>query len=453
MEATEQPEGRKFPVYLIDMNGRVVHTWVVTFTPLQARLLSNGNIVVSGLTVNQEIGFPAIRMRTSMGGYTDNLVELTWEGKQVFAHTDLNMHHDFAKLPNGNYLYLAWEPLPKDLREKVRGGFKNSEHLFGMPQGMRQEYMAGKVQRGVDFLRMFGDYLVEVNPKGQVVWQWHAKDHLDPDTDIIGPLYRREEWLHANSIGVLRNGNIVLTCRNTDSILMIDKRTGRIISRWGNVASLDKVSGQLVYRAPKVGVRPGDMDETLGGPHDAQEIPVGYPGAGHLTIYNNAIYGNASRALELDLATRRVVWQSRAPGLGRTPYSAFLGSAQRLPNGNTLICEGLNGRFFQVTMDDKVVWEYVNPYDGSPAFRGAVYRVNAYPPEYCPQFKKLPPAAGSAVKAPPMIPADQVKAVESAAEQAAHRESLTRMTMLIALLGSTAAVSLLVGRWLGRRSQ
>jgi hypothetical protein len=35
-----------------------------------------------------------------------------------------------------------------------------------------------------------------------------------------------------------------------------------------------------------------------------------------------------------------------------------------LPNGNTLICEGVFGRMFEVTGDGTVVWEYVNPYFG-----------------------------------------------------------------------------------------
>jgi hypothetical protein len=40
---------------------------------------------------------------------------------------------------------------------------------------------------------------------------------------------------------------------------------------------------------------------------------------------------------------------------------------QRLPNGNTLINEGWFGRFFEVTPEGAVVWEYVNPYfGGSP---------------------------------------------------------------------------------------
>jgi hypothetical protein len=42
----------------------------------------------------------------------------------------------------------------------------------------------------------------------------------------------------------------------------------------------------------------------------------------------------------------------------------FISGAQRLPNGNTLICSGANGTIFEVTPKKKVVWKYVNPAKG-----------------------------------------------------------------------------------------
>ena len=42
-------------------------------------------------------------------------------------------------------------------------------------------------------------------------------------------------------------------------------------------------------------------------------------------------------------------------------YSSFISGSQRLPNGNTLICSGADGRFFEITPDNKKVWEYINP--------------------------------------------------------------------------------------------
>ena len=42
-------------------------------------------------------------------------------------------------------------------------------------------------------------------------------------------------------------------------------------------------------------------------------------------------------------------------------YSPFISGAQRLPNGNTLVCSGAHGHMFEVTPQGDVVWEYINP--------------------------------------------------------------------------------------------
>ena len=51
-------------------------------------------------------------------------------------------------------------------------------------------------------------------------------------------------------------------------------------------------------------------------------------------------------------------------------FSLRMGNSQRLPNGNTLITESSFGRFFEVTREGEVVWEYVNPFFGKPFFGG-----------------------------------------------------------------------------------
>jgi hypothetical protein len=51
-------------------------------------------------------------------------------------------------------------------------------------------------------------------------------------------------------------------------------------------------------------------------------------------------------------------------------FSPRMGCAQRLPNGNTLITESSFGRFFEVTKEGEIVWEYVNPFFGRPLFGG-----------------------------------------------------------------------------------
>ena len=43
-------------------------------------------------------------------------------------------------------------------------------------------------------------------------------------------------------------------------------------------------------------------------------------------------------------------------------FSPHISGAQRLRNGNTLICEGGFGRIFEVTKKGETVWEFSNPY-------------------------------------------------------------------------------------------
>jgi hypothetical protein len=110
-------------------------------------------------------------------------------------------------------------------------------------------------------------------------------------------------------------------------------------------------------------------------------IAEGLPGAGNVFLFDN--HGSAffppawgdrlwqanpsSRVLEVDPIAKKVVWQYTAHA-SRRPlwefHSSFISSARRLPNGNTLINEGMRGRLFQVTPAGEIVWEYVSPYFG-----------------------------------------------------------------------------------------
>jgi len=429
--------GETPPLSLINMSGQVVHQWHLDFRPLHARLLPNGNIVVLGRSSNEDPSKPGLFLKDRMGGFCDWLVELTWEGKQVVKHVDLNMHHDFARLPNGNYLYLAWEVVPPALKAKVRGGIKGSGHNLTQARQI-----------------MFNDYLVEVTPQGQKVWEWHANQHLDPDIDIIGPHYKREEWLHLNSVAALKNGNILVTSRSTDAIMVIDKKTGRIIFRWGNTAYLDKTTGRIEYRinpdkqpSPLPFIQTGRNFDSLGGPHDAQQIPSGYPGAGNFTCYDNGMYVDFSRVIEIDPLTGKVVWSSPQPGsgssLGRKHFANFMGGAQRLPNGNTLVCEGINGRFFQLTRNNEKVWEYINPDTRSFRFNGSVFKVHAYAPDYCPQFKNLPSAQGPAV-----TPIDVSQFQVNAAGQPLSPNNRSLNNALIAALSTLLLLSVALNLFL-----
>ena len=143
-------------------------------------------------------------------------------------------------------------------------------------------------------------------------------------------------------------------------------------------------------------------------------IPRGLPGEGNILIFDNggwAGYGapnpgsptgfhNAlrdySRVLEIDPTTLEIVWSYTPIEAGLVHpldsnrfYSPFISSAQRLPNGNTLITEGSGGRLIEVTPDHEIVWEFINPYKGIGFFHfNLVYRAYRSPYEWIPQMDK-----------------------------------------------------------------
>jgi hypothetical protein len=94
-----------------------------------------------------------------------------------------------------------------------------------------------------------------------------------------------------------------------------------------------------------------------------------------------------SRVLEVNPKNNKIVWEFR----DESPlhfYASYISGCQRLPNGNTLICEGTTGRFFEVTPDKELVWEYVSPLyfeTKAPSVLGwnnTVFRAYRYAPDY-----------------------------------------------------------------------
>jgi Arylsulfotransferase (ASST) len=89
---------------------------------------------------------------------------------------------------------------------------------------------------------------------------------------------------------------------------------------------------------------------------------------GNLLIFDNGPHRldhsfPFSRVIEVNPVTKEIVSKYQE-GILPNFYSPRNSNAQRLPNGNTLVNEGSFGRFFEVSPEDEVVWEYVNPYFG-----------------------------------------------------------------------------------------
>ena len=157
------------------------------------------------------------------------------------------------------------------------------------------------------------------------------------------------------------------------------ERGGEILWRWGN---------------PRIYGAGDDADQVLSFQHDPTWLPAEAPGELRLLVFNNGRVRPGgepwSSVDELVLpfdpergflrepgqpfGPEKPVWSYSDPG---TFYSSFISGAQRLPNGNTLICSGAQGRVFEVTPAGRVVWDYRNPYVGEIDFGipgNALYR-------------------------------------------------------------------------------
>ena len=112
---------------------------------------------------------------------------------------------------------------------------------------------------------------------------------------------------------------------------------------------------------------------------DGQHKPHMLP-SGRILLFDNGTLRGYSRVIEVDPLTETIEWEYVADP-PTSFFSPYISGAQRLPNGNTLICEGSKQRLFEVTHEGEVVWDFINPHVPADS-RGAVYRCLRYAEEY-----------------------------------------------------------------------
>jgi hypothetical protein len=83
---------------------------------------------------------------------------------------------------------------------------------------------------------------------------------------------------------------------------------------------------------------------------------------GRLLLFDNLGDSPHARVLEFDPARPDTLTWVYGGSQGN-PFSSYnCGTAERLPNGNTLITESDGGRAFEVTPEKETVWEFYNPH-------------------------------------------------------------------------------------------
>lgn len=389
-------------VYLIDENGEIVHTWKSKngYTS-SVYLLENGTLV-RGCGLDYKISSIFHCEKGIMG----RVEMLDWDGNLIweFEHATLRqvINHDIEVLPNGNILI----------------------SVFGGPYTFKAIAL-GVNPEPITYMGFYNAYLIEVEPTfpkgGNIVWRWDPWDHIIQDFDPSKPNYGVVEdhpelldinyeqpgtkqggvdMLHINSIDYNDElDQVLLGMRSLDEIWIIDHSTtteeaaGHSGGRYGK-------GGDILYRwgNPEVYRRGNLSDKKLYKQHDARWIEKGCPGEGNITIFNNGenrpgdkysevleivppIDENGNYTLELNstYGPDQPFWSYTAEE--KTDfYSMRFSSVQRLPNGNTLICNGYEGEFFELTPEEEVVWTYTNYFPHK--LHNNVFHIQRYPSDY-----------------------------------------------------------------------
>ena len=317
-------------VILVDLAGTVTHKW---YNPIAGERLSQVEPLANGHLLCGS---------SPPGSNITTVLELDWEGEAVWTYrlpAGLGyIHHDIERLPNGNTLLLCAQTM---------------------------------IVPSISPIPVIDDFLIEVSPAGTVVWSWFTYQHFNEfgfDTTAKQLISAQGgAWAHTNSAdplppsrhtsSALRAGNIVLSHRNTNIIFIIDRTTGAVV--WKTHTKNNLTQGQ----------------------HAPYMIPADLKGAGNILVFDNGAatgypltgrtntgrQNSFSRVLEIDPSNTGIQWDydaSKGGVFSRLFFSDIVSNAQRLPNGNTLICSGVRGRIFEVTRAGETVWEYMSPFFG-----------------------------------------------------------------------------------------
>jgi hypothetical protein len=387
--------------FLLDMEGRVVHTWPVGTNP---QLLENGHVVDA--SKDDPSGFQGFK-------------EVDWDGKVVWEYNetrpDYAPHHDWVRIYNKalhapTTLYVANKAISHE--QAIAAG---ADPKFG-------PYRDGQM-----------DAVVEVDMQGRVVWEWWFFDHVVQTIDPAKPNYAaavadapgrlninlpgrplRRDWLHVNSVDYNAElGQLVVN--SVQGELYVIDHDGTFVAGdpKAGIAKAAGAAGSFLYRfgdparygqgqPPRIlenwdNATAGDRQ--MGGSHHAHWVPPGLPGAGHLMVFNNGqyLYQRTPQSSVLEInpyldrekrdtgkyvnppdagywretyhrdthnqprqVSNQIVWSYRS--VNSHGFFSHIGSSgQRLPNGNTFVCSDTEGHFFEVTADGEAVWEYINP--------------------------------------------------------------------------------------------
>ncbi len=291
--------------YIMDMSGKKVHTWSLPSNLNHCdyfELLPDGDIAISCVL--------------------KAFIRVRWDSTVRWI-ANIPAHHDVDVLDDGSFR-VVYRDVGVSYRAHGRVYFDGVAHVSrdGEVVGRWSSY------RNLSLLQQFHPptYLDRAEPLPTVL-----ADHV----------VERFDYYHLNSVETLKTvpnlshdtrfqaGNLLLCLRNASLIVILDPSENKVTWHYG----------------------PGVLDF----PHMPTMLENG-----NILIFDNGTLRGFSRVVEIDPLTKSVVWEYKAPSPEQF-FSEWRGSAQRLPNGNTLICEAERGHVFEVTPEGEIVWDFWNP--------------------------------------------------------------------------------------------
>ena len=396
-------------VYLINNCGEIVHTWSdsTNWRPGNTVYLTKEGKLIK---CKRDANVTQDKIWAGGGGA---IVEIRdWNNNLEWSfmiNDSLNrLHHDIAPMPNGNILMIMWNKKNKvDLIAAGRDSILHNEEF------------------------LLSETVIEVDPKlNKIVWRWDLWDHLIQDNDPSKPKYgivkdnphkinfnyqyRKNEgsWFHLNSIDYNQElDQIILSSPVWDEMWIIDHTTTTVQAA-GSTGGFANKGGDLIFRwgNSRTYNKSEVFSQTLFFQHDVQWvndfIRNDHPLKGSILAFNNQTaidYSSVNFILPPwdmyewnytktngawgPLSYKKTVTHPQKTKL----FSPRQSSVQLLPNDNMLIFSGMQGYAFEVTPDEKVVWEYIIPFKNGKAINqnttlalndNTTFRFKRYPPTY-----------------------------------------------------------------------
>ncbi len=385
---------------LIDSAGEVLHTWDSNiFAPsgTSAYLREDGLLLRAGQS-------GAVPPGAFLPGSWSTVQLVEMDGTVVWEYTQqvlgqLTFHHDLKPMKNGNILVTVWELL--SVAEMQALGWQPVNGVNGVWMEKIQELEPNLVDGSTT-----------------VVWEWALENHLAQDLSANMPNFANVgaergrvdinfnsgilsgDYFHISGIDYNEERDEIVLCpNNIDELWVIDHSTttaqaatstggargqgGELIYRWGNPQAYDFQNGSAEPRF-------------LGRAHDPRWCVDPDSGEIQLTVHNNDRVDNTpavdSQVLLLDLPLNEsgdyviddaetflpeapVVLYERDPA---DPFfsTPFMGSAQRLSNGNILITLALTRTLVEVNQAGQIVWQEAITSGGNFIFKSQNYSVS-----------------------------------------------------------------------------